>query len=546
MMRSDELMNPVHPARLRAAVRHEGQISRRLFLAYGAALSAVPLLTERVNALATLQQRPTFSADPFSLGVASGEPDHTGFVLWTRLAPRPLDPDGGMGADTVPVRWEVAEDEAMTKVVKSGAATAAPLLGHSVHVEVDGLRPDRWYWYRFQAGDAVSPVGRTRTLPEPNARPERLRFAFASCQHWEAGLYTAYEQMARDDLDLVFFLGDYIYEGAGRDNPLRKHAGPRLTTLTDYRVRYSQYRTDPLLRAVHARFPWFVTWDDHEVENDYAGENSWRSGRNGAEVIDQAEFLLQRAAAYQAYYEMMPLRRTSVPRGPDMRLYRKASYGRLAELLLLDTRQYRSTQPNNDQFSDLNAAALDPHNTLLGAKQRDWLKTALAASPGAWNVLAQQVMMGMVDRTPGGERQYSMDQWPGYAHERMELVKFLGSRKVSNPVVLTGDIHTHWANDLRVDDRKMNTRVVATEFVGSSITSGGDGTPAPKNRETLLAENPFVRYYSAQRGYVRCTVTPSVWRSDFVVVDKVTAPGGKISTGASFQVESGRPGARAV
>lgn len=521
-------------ADLRRAVRHENGVSRRLLLAYGAALAGLPWLAARAGAAGNA----AFPDDPFRLGVASGDPDHTGVVLWTRLAPRPLDPDGGMKNEPVSVRWEVAEDEAMKTIVRSGTATAAPLLGHSVHVEVDGLKPDRWYWYRFQAGDAQSPLGRTRTLPDPAARPDRLRFAFASCQHYEAGLYTAYEQMAHDELDLVLHLGDYIYEGPGRENAVRKHAGPKLTTLADYRVRYAQYRSDPLLHGMHARCPWFVTWDDHEVENNYAADISER--RNA----ERAEFLIQRANAYQSYYEMMPLRRRSIPRGPDLRLYRRASFGRLAELFVLDTRQYRSDQPNNDAASDINAAALDPRNTLLGAGQREWLRASLARSPGSWNVLAQQVMMGMVDQARGEDRRYSMDQWPGYAHERMELVRFLADRRVPNPVVLTGDIHSNWVNDLRVDDRRAELPIVATEFVGTSITSGGNGVDRPSRFDELLAENPCVRFHNRQRGYVRCTITPAAWQSDFVVVEDVLRPGGRALTRASFVVESGRPGAR--
>lgn len=531
------MANPLNlePSALRSAARHEGGISRRLFLAYCAALTGVPWLQQRATAAET---QPTFSANPFSLGVASGDPDHTGVVLWTRLAPKPLDPDGGMGSEGVQVRWEIAEDEGMQKVVQSGNTQAGSLLGHSVHVEVAGLRPDRWYWYRFRAGEAESPVGRTRTLPAPDSRPERLRFAFASCQHYESGLFTAYEQMAKDELDLVFHLGDYIYEGPGRDNAVRKHAGPKLTTLTDYRIRHAQYRADRLLHGMHALCPWFVTWDDHEFENNYANHISERSG------VDPAEFLIQRAAAYQAYYEMMPLRRRSIPHGPAMQLYRKASFGRLAEFLVLDTRQYRTDQPNGDRASDLNEAALDPKGSLLGAQQGTWLKESLTASSATWNVLAQQVMMGMVDREAGEAHRYSMDQWPGYAHERMALVQWLAERKVANPVVLTGDIHSNWVNDLRVDDRKPETPVVATEFVGSSITSGGNGMDRPAGLDTLLAENPGVRFHNRQRGYVRCTLTPTAWHSDYVVAEDVLQPGGKVSTRASFAVEAGKPGAK--
>lgn len=520
---------------LRNAVRHEGGVSRRLFLAYAAGLAGLPYLAHRVTAA---QKAPSFDADPFTLGVASGDPDHTGMVLWTRLAPRPLDPDGGMPHSAVEVLWEVAEDEGMRKVVKSGTTTAGSLLGHTVHVEVEGLQPDRWYWYRFRSGDAESPIGRTRTLPAPDTTPERLRFAFASCQHYETGYFTAYEQMAKDELDLVFHLGDYIYEGPGRNGGVRKHAGPKLITLDDYRIRHSQYRTDPLLQGMHARCPWFVTWDDHEFENNYAAETSERKN------VDPAEFMLHRANAYQAYYEMMPLRRRSIPRGPDMQLYRKASFGKLAELLVLDTRQYRTDQPNGDKRSDLNEAALDPRNTLLGAKQRRWLQESLRSSQGTWNVLAQQVMMGMVDRAAGEERGYSMDQWPSAAHERMELLKFMAEHRVSNPVVLTGDIHANWVNDLRVDDRKPELPIVATEFVGTSITSGGNGTDEPKDLQTLLSENPGLRFHNRQRGYVRCTLTPKSWQSDYVVMDRVTSPDGKASTRASFIVEAGRPGAK--
>jgi len=523
------------PKTLRTAVRHEGGISRRLFLAYAAALAGTPCLAYQVRAP---QKAPTFASDPFTLGVASGDPDATGMVLWTRLAPKPLDPDGGMPRTAVDVAWELAEDEGMKKVVKSGSTTAAALLGHSVHVEVDGLQPDRWYWYRFRAGDAESPIGRTRTLPAPDTTPERLRFAFASCQHYETGLFTAYEHMLKDELDLVVHLGDYIYEGPGRENTIRKHAGPKLLTLGDYRVRHAQYRSDQALRAMHARCPWLVTWDDHELENNYANDISQVKGQ------DPAEFLLHRAAAYQAYYEAMPLRRRSIPRGPDLQLYRKASYGRLAELLVLDTRQYRTDQPNGDRASDLNDAALDSKNSLLGAKQRAWLQESLTASSGTWNVLAQQVMMALVDRAPGDARTYSMDQWPSAAHERMALVQFMQDRRVSNPVVLTGDIHSNWVNDLRVDDRKSELPVVGVEFVGTSISSGGNGSDKPRTLDTLLAENAAVRFHNTQRGYVRCTVTPTSWRSDYQVMDQVTKPGGQISTRASFVVEAGKPGAQ--
>jgi alkaline phosphatase D len=238
----------------------------------------------------------------------------------------------------------------------------------------------------------------------------------------------------------------------------------------------------------------------------------------------------------------MPLRKRSLPTGPDMILYRKAAFGRLAEFFVLDTRQYRTPQPNGDGIKPLVGEALRTTNTLLGRRQRGWLDAGLISSVGTWNVLAQQVMMGMVDYTSTGRTGLSMDQWPGAAHERMALLRFLAERKVPNPVVLTGDIHSNWVNDLRVDDRKADLPVVATEFVGTSISSGGTGVDQPKGLEDLLGSNPCVKFHNRERGYVRCTVTPGNWTSDYVVCEDVAKPGGKVLTRASFVVEAGQPG----
>ena len=523
-------------SKIHQAVRFEGGISRRLFLAYGSALSSLPLLSQVTRA----EQNPRFAKNPFTLGVASGDPDSRGMVIWTKLAPNPLDPDGGMPPTAVKVRWQVAEDQAMKKIVASGTTVAAPQLGHSVHVEVKGLKADRWYWYRFIAGQAESPLGRTRTLPVATSMPQRLKFAFTSCQNYEQGLFTAYQQMMRDDVDLVFHLGDYIYEyESGRNGKVRTHLGPEIASLADYRVRHSQYRSDPLLHQMHANAPWFVTWDDHEFDNNCADDVSEEKG------VDPVVYLQRRANAYQAYYEMMPLRRRSLPKGPHLQLYRQASFGRLAHFMVLDERQYRSDQPNGDGKNPLNEAALDPSQSLLGAKQRNWLYRSLRQSESKWNVMAQQVMMGMVGFPTDGEPSvYSMDQWPGYAAERMSLVRFLKERQVSNPVVLTGDIHSNWVNELRVDDRKVDEAVVATEFVGTSLSSGGNGTVKATGHEALLAENPCIKFHNRERGYVCCTVTPTSWTSDYMVIDDVLKPGGKVTKRASFVVEAGDPHAK--
>ena len=518
----------------RDAANKSRSVDRRLFLSYLASLSAIPLM-DRVGLSQTSNQ--SFADYPFRLGVASGDPSHEGTVLWTRLAPQPLESGFGMSPEPIEVAWELADDEKFANVRKRGIATATSQLGHSVHVEVGGLQPDRWYFYRFRAGDAESPIGRTRTMPLPDVLPDKMRFAFASCQHYEAGFYTAYEHMSENDFDLVFHLGDYIYEGKGQNGKIRKHIGREIRSLEQYRIRHGQYRSDPQLQAMHASCPWMVTWDDHEFDNNYANDISEKPG------VDPVKFLVRRANAYQAYYEAMPLSRRSLPRGPNMRLYRSVSFGRLANALVLDTRQYRTDQPNSDKQHELNDAACSEHNSLLGKKQRDWMQGELGSSPASWNILAQQVMMGAVDRASGDVKGYSMDQWPGCLHERNQLLTFLGERRVSNPVVLTGDIHSNWVNDLRVDDFDLDSPVVATEFVGTSICSGGNGLAAPPYLNDLLRENPNVKFHNAERGYVACELTPKTWTSDFFVVNDVTQLGGTVSKRASFTVESGVPSA---
>lgn len=518
---------PVYPV---IEPRH---FSRRSFLVAATSLAAAAVWSSRAQGV--IQKNVKVPDQQFTLGVASGDPAPDGFVIWTRLAPKPLE-GGGMPTENVEVGWEVAEDEQMTKVVRSGKTVATPDWAHSVHVEVEGLRPDRWYFYRFHASGEESPKGRARTMPAADSSPTRLNFAFASCQHYEQGLFTAYEHMAREGHDLILHLGDYIYEGAASDKRLRQHVGPLLQSLGDYRNRHAQYKTDPLLQAAHAAAPWLVAWDDHEFANNCAGLISERADD------DPAEYRQRRAHAYQAYYEHMPLRRTSLPTGPDMRLYRRVPFGNLAEFFVLDTRQYRTDQPCGDGNKPQCAACFDPRATALGEAQEKWLLSGLAGSKNRWNVLAQQIMMARVDRTAGEAANFSMDQWPGYEMNRRRLLKFFHDHPQLNPVVLGGDIHSNWANNLIVDFDDLGSKTVATEFVGTSISSGGDGVQEPQRLSDLYSENPFVKFHNAERGYVRCTVSPQEWRSDFQVVQYVTRPGAALVTRASFVVEEGRPG----
>ncbi len=509
-------------------------LDRRAFLLSGLAVYGAS--ARELFAAGPALQNPKFPTSPFTLGVCSGDPTADGVVLWTRLAIDPLN-GGGMPRQPIEVQWQIAADDRLSRVVKSGKTMAVPDAAHTVHVEVSGLQPHRWYWYQFRAGSELSPIGRTRTFPRAKSDVDRLRFAIASCQHFEAGLYTAYQHMAEEDLDLVMHLGDYIYENPGRDNFVRKHVGGELMTVDDYRNRYAQYRSDPALQAVHALFPFLVVWDDHEVDNDYAGLN-----QEAGDPVEQ--FALRRAAAYKAYYEHMPLRRSSIPRGALLQLYRPFTYGRLASISMLDTRQYRTDQPCATVVSAPCAGTTDPRATLLGPVQERWLMNRLDKSQTGWNFIAQQIPMAKLDRFAGPEQRLSMDKWDGYDASRSRLLRFLGDRKPSNPVTLAGDVHNNWVNDIRLNVDDPGTPIVATEFVGTSITSAGDGSDTSPLMEAMISENACVRFANNQRGYVRFDLTPKELRADFRVVEYVSKPGSPITTRASFVVEDGIAGAK--
>lgn len=510
------------------------ELSRREFLRISSQAAGLVLLG--ATPAAGSEWRPRFRAAPFTCGVASGDPWPDGAVLWTRLdrAAVPL----GQAAAPVPVRWEVADDEAFRSVRRRGEVLARPELGFSVHAEVAGLEPDRVYHYRFLAGNAESPVGRTRTAALPGARSERLRFAVASCQQYEHGYYTAYRHMAAEDLDLVIHLGDYIYEKTWGDNIVRPHSTAEIFSLEDYRNRWLQYRSDPDLQAAHAAFPWIVTWDDHEVDNNYAGGVPEDSQHPDA-------FLLRRAAAYQAFYEFMPVRRAAMPRGPAMGLYRRFEFGDLVSLPILDTRQYRDDQACGDGNKRSCAAHRTAERTLLGAAQERWFLEGLTASKARWNIVGQQIMMArLMSRDAEGGEIYPMDMWDGYPAARQRVLGAFGSGRVSNPVVLTGDIHSSWVADLRADFDAPQSRVVGTELVGTSISSGGDGVEISANAQQVLSLNPHIRYYNGRRGYIRVDVAPERLTASYRVVPWVTQPGAPLETRATYVVESGRAGAQ--
>lgn len=515
------------------------RMSRRQALGLGGAGAAAVLLgTGAWNAASAFAA--SSAANPFTLGVASGDPTQDGVVLWTRLATDPfaVDGKGGMPATPVRVEYEVARDDRFRSVVRRGSAIATPELGHSVHPEIRGLAPDHEYYYRFRVAGEISPVGRTRTMPPVCSNPRELNFAFASCQAWQDGYFTAYDHIAAEDLDFVVHLGDYLYEYGVGANKRGVTTDPRFHTetfdLARYRLQYSLYKVEAPLQNAHATHPFITTFDDHEVENNWAGDISEIDKEPDQ---DRAVFRQRRADAFQAMYENLPLRRAQMPSGPDIRIHRRLNYGRLADLTMLDTRQFRDDQPCGDGAGATCTDRLDPARTILGAPQRKWLLDGFSRSQARWQILGNQAPMGQTDRDAGPAVDVFFDPWDGYAAERDRVLAEAQDRGVRNLVVITGDRHQNYAWDLKRDFNDPTSATVGAEFVGTSVTSGADGFDMTAEGQRFLAANPHMKFFNQQRGYVRVNVNRERWQSDFRVMPYVTRPGAPVSTRASFVVE---------
>ncbi len=514
-------------------------IARRHLIAGLAGTLAAPALLFRARADANL----FISDSPFQLGVASGDPDPRGFVIWTRLTPGPSAPAGRLPARPLAVRYEVSERPSFDRLVAEGEAIARPELGHSVHVTLDGLQPDRVYHYRFIAGGERSPTGRGRTLPAEGAAVDMVRLGVAGCQDWQGGLYTAFRHLAREDCHAIFHYGDYIYEGGPRASlwswglgetvpVVRRHEGPEVVSLDDYRRRYTLVRSDLDLQAAHASACFLCSYDDHEVVNNWVGDHVSRSD------VPPEVFRLRRAAAMQAWYEFMPVRADAFPAGGISGPWRAYRWGRLLDARMLNTRLYRTPQPCGDQFGTTCPDVRSPTAEVLGRPQEDWLVQGLLRSPATWGALLQQVMMMDIDRARRPERGINTDSWAGYLVPRDRLLDRLQAR--ANLVVLTGDEHQHWAGEVRRSGADPASPARAVEFVTTSISSGSDGPGERAEHAAVLARNPQVRYVRDERGYSLMTVTPAGWQTDFKVVDTVRAPGGRLSTHMSFRVPAGR------
>lgn len=504
---------------------------RRTFLT---SLSSV-LAFQTLRSFHLTAQTASLTKDPFTVGVASGDPATDGALIWTRLVPDLSQPDFGLPSTPIDVRWEVATDSQMRKIVASGNVAATPELNHSVRVDVKGLLPGREYFYRFHAGGATSIVGRTRTAPAPDAPADKFRFAFASCQSYEPGFYTAHRDMAEADVELVVFLGDYIYEHHNTQiETVRRADIPDVITLEQYRHHYAQYKMDPDLMACHAAHPWIVTPDDHEVENNWAGDHS--------EHHSPAALIARRTAAYQAYYENMPLRALCTPHGSHMQLFRTVQYGRLAQFSVLDTRQFRSPQPCGDKRVVNCEERYDAGRTMMGAEQERWLMRSLLKSPAQWNVIANQVIFAQgVEPTPDGPV-FPSDDWDGYVAERQKLTDFMAETNPRNPFIITGDAHRTNVANIPKEYNKPNSPIVASEVCGTSITSGADGVMTNPGDRRIMDANPHIVYRNHKRGYVICEATDKRMTSTLRIVDQVSVKDSKVKTTASFGVDSGKKG----
>jgi len=538
--------------------RGRAALTRRRALKLGLGALAQPIVAAPAIAGSRLLATPptALKNDPFPLGVASGDPQPDGFVLWTRLAPDPLTEDsatpGGLAVRTgdIALQYEIAADPDMRRIVRRGLTLAEADFAYAVHLEVGGLAPGRPYWYRFMTDSAASAIGCARTAPAPGDGLDRLRFGVVCCSNYEQGYFSAYRHLAEETPDLVLFLGDYIYETADLSRPVVRHHsdGTVADSLLGYRNRYAQYRLDPDLRALHAAAPCLMIWDDHEVENDYAG-------RWSAVFEDPARFLARRAAAYQAFYEHMPVRPSLCrPQPGGMRIYDRFDYGDLVTFNMLDGRQYRSREacaapPGNGGGHIVTAAQcpelIDPARSMLGAAQEEWLYDGLATSRSKWNIIGQNVLMAPLrDNRPGAEAHAWTDSWDGYPACRTRLLNHVAQSGVANPVVLSGDNHAFWNNDLKRDFTDPAAPTIATEFVCTSVTSYG---PPYDLFSSWLPNNPHVRFFeSRKRGYISAELTPERLTTRFQAISNAADRAATVDTLASFVIENGRKGAVAA
>lgn len=523
-------------------------VNRRQFLIQAGAMSLMLYLNPTV-----VWATPTFKQNPFNLGVASGEPSSDGFVIWTRVIPKPLQIDGGMPNKSVEVQWEIASDPEFKSIIQSGVEIAHPDLAHSVHVEVEKLDSSSSYWYRFKLADYVSTVGKTKTLPTATQHLNAVTLAVVGCQNYEAGYFTAYDYLSKESgIDAVYHYGDYIYEGGighgssrGYDDlrvsvAERRHINEEPFNLKDYRLRYAQYKTDPHLQKAHAVFPFIITIDDHEIVNNWAGLHD-------ANGMPEAEFIKRRAAAFQAWYEHIPVRRSQQPKDHNLLTHRSFDFGNLLRLSVLDTRQHRDnrlcTVAQKKEGITWCRKESTETETMLGVEQEKWLEQQMQHNK-RWNVLAQQVMLMPYDRQKKRDGKVSIsgkDSWDGYPIARKKFIQSLKKYPQHNNIILTGDIHQYFVGVLPENPLDFSSKALATELLTTSISSSGNGIKIRPGQEYLLERNPHMQYINDQRGYQLVTFNQNQCITELKIIDQVEKPGGIMTTAAKFVIDVGNP-----
>jgi alkaline phosphatase D len=464
-----------------------------------------------------------FAGDPFQLGVASGDPLHDRVILWTRLVVDPIDVVASP-AEEADVIWELADSQDFGNVLQQGVFVASPELAHAVHVDVDGLESDTVFWYRFRCGDHTSVVGRTKTLPCPDARPEQARVGFATCQNWMSGFYASHRSMAEAELDLIVFLGDYIYE-SGTTGAVRDQGASEPFDLTGYRDRHGLYRSDADLQGCHASAPWMAIWDDHEVDNNHAGR-----------ITDDADFTARRAAAYQAWYEHMPVRLPAPSaETTSWDIYRYVDLGTLARLILLDGRQHRDAQPCDDEIG---AACDEVHDdrTLLGLAQEAWLDAAFEGQSADWVLLANPVVMLPLDL---GGVFLNPDQWDGYPTARARLLEAVAAWAPGRTIAFTGDIHAAGVGAVPGTPSVYESTPAVAELIvpatSSRVTLDLADTVGP-----LLANQAHIEWWDwSVNGWMEAVVTESGVEAIFHLVDDVADPASDVRAARRWKVVPG-------
>ena len=541
-------------------------LDRRKFLATGSAVAAGVVAVS----IPTLASSPANAANAyFTHGLASGDPLPTAVVLWTRVTPTTASAPGSGKGPSVTVSWQVASDSRFSKIVKKGTFATSAARDHTVKFDVTGLTPATSYWYRFSYRGAYSPVARTRTAPAYTSNLARMRFGVVSCANLQAGWFNSYRHLAaRNDLDAILHLGDYIYEygpgeyGNGFKNvDIRSHLPAHETlTLADYRQRHAQYKRDKDLSALHARYPFILTWDDHETAND-----TWTDGAENHTPSTEGDFHTRRRVSLQAYDEWQPVRLSGTARSGDgTKIYRKFQFGNLIDLSMLDLRSYRNAP--GKEFSTESGVTGDPKRVIAGPEQIGWLENNLTASKARWKLVGNPVMIAPVlvpplpipvtnaiaataGIVPTEGFSYNTDQWDGYSVERKKLLDHIKAGKIQNIVFLTGDIHSNWVCDIPADPGTYPLGgSIATELVTTSVTSNNldDILGTPSRSSSIAVETSFqltnrhIKYMNLDdHGYSVLDVTPARVQVDYFIISDRADPRATVARTASWVVASG-------